>query len=97
MGFIEYSNTITLQQAHQDCFQGLPYTLGLSPKPLFRVQERTAILRLHSAGLPLAAGVDLERIASDCNGYTGADLAALCREAAMAALTAEVASTAAGD
>lgn len=60
------------------------------------MQERAEILRLHSAGLPLAADVDLDKLAVECNGYTGADLAALCREAAMAALTADVASTTAG-
>lgn len=30
--------------------------------------------------------VDLEGIAASCNGYVGADLEALCREAAMSAL-----------
>ena len=59
-------------------------------------QDRAAILRLHAAGLPLAPDVDLDQIATACNGYTGADLAALCREAAMVALTAEAASTAPG-
>lgn len=37
--------------------------------------------------MPLDAEVDLRSIASKCNGYVGADLQALCREAAMSALT----------
>lgn len=33
--------------------------------------------------MKLADDVDLERIANECHGYVGADLAALCSEAAM--------------
>jgi SpoVK/Ycf46/Vps4 family AAA+-type ATPase len=51
--------------------------------------ERLAILRLHSRSLPLADDVILEEVASSCNGYTGADLAALSREAAMLAMAQE--------
>ena len=51
------------------------------------MQERAAILAVHAARLPLAADVDLNSLAAQCAGYVGADLAALCREAAMAALT----------
>lgn len=32
------------------------------------------------------SNVDLESIVSSCNGYVGADLEALCREAAISAL-----------
>ncbi|MEW5302448.1 MAG: hypothetical protein WDW36_005234 [Sanguina aurantia] len=49
--------------------------------------DREAILRLHTQGLVLAAGVDLAALATACHGYSGADLAALAREAAMGALT----------
>jgi transitional endoplasmic reticulum ATPase len=49
---------------------------------------RAAILRIHSARMPLAPDVDLQTLAKLCHGYTGADLAALCREAAVGALTA---------
>lgn len=45
----------------------------------------------------MAANVDLDQLAAECNGYTGADLAALCREAAMAALTADAARSPSGD
>lgn len=42
--------------------------------------------QLHSVKLPLDRGLDLHAIAARCNGYVGADLQALCREAAMSAL-----------
>ena len=50
-------------------------------------QERTAILKLHAGSLPLADDVELPQLAVACHGYSGADLAALCREAAMIALS----------
>jgi len=47
---------------------------------------RREALEIHSRGMPLAETVDLERIACITHGFVGADLAALCREAAMSAL-----------
>jgi transitional endoplasmic reticulum ATPase len=47
---------------------------------------RLEILKVHTRRMPLAEDVDLERIAETTEGYTGADLAALCREAAILAL-----------
>jgi transitional endoplasmic reticulum ATPase len=47
---------------------------------------RLEILRIHSLDMPLAADVDLVEIARITPGFVGADLTALCREAAMAAL-----------
>ncbi|CAK5065193.1 unnamed protein product [Meloidogyne enterolobii] len=44
---------------------------------------RLEILRIHTKNMKLADDVDLERIANECHGYVGADLAALCSEAAM--------------
>lgn len=44
---------------------------------------RDSILRIHSAGLPLESSCSLSGIAAGLHGYTGADLAALAREAAM--------------
>lgn len=41
--------------------------------------------QLHARKLHLDGGVDLQAIAASCNGYVGADLEALCREAAMSA------------
>ena len=49
-------------------------------------RARKAILEVHTRNVPLAEDVDLERIAEMTHGYTGADLAALVKEAAMNAL-----------
>ena len=45
---------------------------------------RLEILKIHTRFMPLAADVDLERLAAITHGFLGADLAALCREAGMA-------------
>ncbi|MDP3043371.1 MAG: CDC48 family AAA ATPase [bacterium] len=47
---------------------------------------RKAILEIHTRGMPLADGVDLDKLAEITHGFVGADLEALCREAAMSAL-----------
>ncbi len=47
---------------------------------------RQEILEIHTRGMPLADDVDLAFLAARTHGYVGADLAALCREAAMGAL-----------
>ncbi|QOJ78325.1 CDC48 family AAA ATPase [Infirmifilum lucidum] len=47
---------------------------------------RLEILKVHTRSMPLAKNVDLEKLAEMTHGYVGADLAALCREAAMKAL-----------
>ena len=47
---------------------------------------RLEILQIHTRGMPLAADIDQERLASLTHGFVGADLEALCREAAMVAL-----------
>jgi len=44
---------------------------------------RKEILQIHTRGMPLASDVDIDKLAEITKGYTGADLAALCREAAM--------------
>ncbi len=49
-------------------------------------RARLEILKVHTRNMPLAEDVDLEKIAEMTHGYTGADLAALAKEAAMAAL-----------
>jgi cell division protease FtsH len=46
---------------------------------------RVAILKVHTRKVPLAPGVDLERLASATPGMTGADLANLVNEAALLA------------
>src|SRR5262245_1284190 len=47
---------------------------------------RLDVLQVHTRGMPLADDIDLERLAQVTYGYVGADLHALCREAAMARL-----------
>jgi transitional endoplasmic reticulum ATPase len=47
---------------------------------------RREILHIHTRGMPLADDVQLDEIARDTHGFVGADLQALCKEAAMLAL-----------
>ncbi|MEM3305271.1 MAG: CDC48 family AAA ATPase [Saccharolobus sp.] len=54
--------------------------------PLPDKQGRLEILQIHTRNMPLSNDVDLEKLADITHGYTGADLAALVREAAMNAL-----------
>ncbi|MEM0472481.1 MAG: CDC48 family AAA ATPase [Sulfolobales archaeon] len=49
-------------------------------------KARVEILKIHTRKVPLAPDVDLEKLADMTNGYTGADLEALVREAVMLAL-----------
>ncbi len=50
------------------------------------VRGRTEILRIHSRDAALANDIDFARLAQLTPGFVGADLEALCREAAMIAL-----------
>jgi transitional endoplasmic reticulum ATPase len=50
------------------------------------VAGRREIFEVHTRGMPLAKDVEIVRLAEITHGFTGADVAALCREAAMAAL-----------
>ncbi|CAM5169604.1 unnamed protein product [Eretmochelys imbricata] len=47
---------------------------------------RLEILQIHTKNMKLAEDVDLERVARDTHGHVGADLAALCSEAALQAI-----------
>jgi len=47
---------------------------------------RREILEIHSRGMPLAKDVDIGRLAAITHGFVGADMEALCREAAMICL-----------
>ncbi len=47
---------------------------------------RREILEIHSRGMPLADDVKLDDLAAISHGFVGADLEALCREAAMMCL-----------
>jgi len=50
------------------------------------LKGRLEILQIHTRGMPLEDDVDLERVAELTGGFVGADLLALCREAAMCRL-----------
>lgn len=47
---------------------------------------RLEILQIHSRGMPLAADTSMDHLAEITHGFVGADLEALCREAAMICL-----------
>ena len=49
-------------------------------------KARYEIFKVHTRRMPLSEDVDLHELARITEGYTGADIAAVCREAAMAAL-----------
>ncbi len=44
---------------------------------------RLEVLQIHTRGMPIADDVELKMLSSELNGYTGADMKSLCREAAM--------------
>ena len=46
---------------------------------------RLEIFKIHTKNMPLAKDVNLEKLAEISKGYTGADIEAVCREAAMVA------------
>lgn len=54
--------------------------------------SRKEIFEIHTAGRPLADDVDLEGLTARTEGYVGADIEAVCREAAAAAVRSFVAS-----
>ncbi len=52
-------------------------------------KARQSILKVHTKNMPLK-GVDIKELAKRTQGYVGADLEALCREAAMLALREDI-------
>lgn len=54
--------------------------------PLPREAARLQILKIHSATLPLADDVDLEFLARETEGKSGAEVQSLCEEAGLAAI-----------
>jgi len=59
----------------REIFIGVPGTQG-----------REEILKIHTRGMNLAPDINLRKIAEVTHGYTGADLAQLCKEAGIRAL-----------
>ena len=44
---------------------------------------RLEVMEIHTRGMPIAKDVNLKILSSELNGYTGADMKSLCREAAI--------------
>ena len=49
-------------------------------------KSRLEILKIHTKDMPLTKDVSLQQLSKDCDGFSGADIEALCREAAMISL-----------
>jgi transitional endoplasmic reticulum ATPase len=54
------------------------------------VEGRKAILNIHTKKMKLSPNVDINRLAEDLEGFVGADIAAMCREAVMIALREDI-------
>lgn len=53
--------------------------------PVPDADARRAIFEVHTRDKPLAESVDLDAMAAETDGYVGADIEAVCREASLAA------------
>jgi len=53
-------------------------------------EARKSIFEVHTKDMPLAKDVDLKKLAKNTEGYVGADIEAICREAAMLALREDI-------
>ncbi len=56
-------------------------------------KAREAIFKVHTRGMPLGEDVDLKEIVNRSEGYSGADIESVCREAAMLSLRKDLKST----
>ena len=53
-------------------------------------ESRVAIFEVHTKNMPLANDVNLKKLAKSTDGYVGADIEAICREAAMLTLRNDI-------
>ncbi|MGA1792784.1 MAG: CDC48 family AAA ATPase [Thermoplasmatota archaeon] len=53
-------------------------------------KERLAIFKVHTKEMPLDRNIDLEELAGTTEGYTGADIEGICREAGIIALRRDI-------
>ncbi|MFX1410403.1 MAG: CDC48 family AAA ATPase [Promethearchaeota archaeon] len=53
-------------------------------------EARLKILEVHTKNMPLAEDISLKKVAQDTDGYSGADLENVCREAGMQAIREEL-------
>lgn len=51
-------------------------------------KARLAIAGIHTSGMPIAKNVDMKKIFNGLDGFTGADIEAVCREAGLIAMRA---------
>lgn len=58
--------------------------LILTPAP--DAASRIEILKIHTKNMPLSKDVSIDELADETDGFSGADIEALCRESAMLAL-----------
>jgi transitional endoplasmic reticulum ATPase len=58
--------------------------------PVPKEEGRRKILEIHTKKMPLDKSVDIKKLAEETEGYTGADLESLAREAAMLALREDI-------
>lgn len=52
-------------------------------------EARKAIFKIHTRAMPLAPEVNLDELAQATEGYSGADIAAVCQQAALIALESD--------
>lgn len=57
------------------------------------VKTRRIIFNVHTKKMPLASDVDLDELAKKTEGYVGADIEGICREAAIIALRSDMDAT----
>ena len=62
--------------------------LLLTPGP--DKEARLEIFKIHTKDMPLGKDVSLEELAERTNGFSGADIESMCREAAMLALRSDI-------
>jgi len=55
------------------------------------LEARKAIIRIHTRGKPLSPDLDVNKLAEQMEGYNGADIAATCSAASMAAINEHLA------
>ena len=53
-------------------------------------KARLEIFKIHTKEMPLAKNINLKQLAGKTAGYSGADIEALCREAAMLAIRSDI-------
>lgn len=90
-GIEEISGVIVLGATNRpDILDGALLRSGRFDRRLFigppDREARLSIFGIHTADMPLAKDVDLDRLAEDTDGYTGADIEGICREAGLIAL-----------